>query len=166
MLNGRDAVLAVGVAAASALAMSLVLSAASAPPDFRARLAALASQARLTGDLMRSLPAANPYPADAFCGRDTADAIRRLRDKLSAAAAETNLTLDGLEVRPDLETPGPSTLKPLRLRFFATGSYENVVMLLAVLSRQRPEVFADAVDMTSKTSNVSMSFSGRAFCSA
>jgi hypothetical protein len=165
-VNVRQAVLAVGVAAASALAMSLILAGASSPPDFRARLAALETQAQQTSELMRPLPAGSLYPADALCGRDTAAAARKLHDGLSAAVAQASLTLDSLEVRPDLDTSEPATLKPLRVRLSATGPYEGVVMLLATLSRQRPDVFADGVDLTGKTSNVTMSFSGRVFCSA
>jgi Type II secretion system (T2SS), protein M subtype b len=165
-VNARHAVLAVGVAAASALAMSLVLAAASSPPDFRTRLAALETQAQQTSELMRPLPTGSLYPADALCGRDTAAAARKLHDSLSAAAAQANLTLDSLDVRPDFDPSGPAALKPLRVRFSATGPYENVVMLLSTLSRQRPDLFADGVDLTAKTSNVALSFSGRAFCSA
>lgn len=163
-LRVRDTALAIGVATASALAMGLLLASASSPPDFKVRLEALQSQTRQTQDLMRPLPAGSLYPTDAICRGDANAAAKGLRDGLSAFAAQASLSLDALDARP--ESAEAARLTPVRLRFSATGSYESVVMLLAALSRQRPDVFADEAVLTSKTSNVTLSFSGRAFCSA
>jgi len=165
-LNPRDAALAIGVATASALAMGLVLAGVSSPPDFRTRLTALETQVQQTRTLMRPLPAEGLYPADAICRGDANAAVKALRDNLSAFAAQAGLSLDTLDIRPEPVAGEPGLLTPVRLRFTATGSYESVVMLLAALSRLRPDVFADGVDLTSKTSNVTLSFSGRAFCAA
>jgi hypothetical protein len=50
-------------------------------------------------------------------------------------------------------------------RFQASGSYESALMAMDQLAKRRPQVFADTVDLTSKTSSVTLVFSGRVFCS-
>jgi hypothetical protein len=164
-LSPRDAALAVGVAAAAALAMGVALASASTPANFRARLAVLETQTQQSHSLMRPMPAGSLYPLDALCRGDPGAAAKRLHDGLAAFAAQANISLDVLDARPEADAASPSGLTPIRLRFTATGSYESAVTLLAALSRQRPDIFADGVDLTSKTSNVTVSFSGRAFCS-
>jgi len=155
---------AAGVAAACALAMGLGLAWASAPPQFSARLAGLSAEANQARDLMRTSPVDRLYSQDAFCRAEPASTAKTLRDSLSATAAQANLSVDFLEAHPEAPAEGLGVLTPIRLKFTVTGSYEGVVALLAALARQRPDVFADGLDVTAKTANVTASFSGRAFC--
>jgi len=161
----RDTVLAIGVAAAAALAMGFALASASTPANFQSRVAALETRDQQARNLMRPSAAGSVYPADAICRGDPSVAAKGLRDNLAAFATQANLSLDILDARPETDAGSQGALAPVRLRFTVTGPYESVVMLLSALSRQRPDVFADGVDLTSKTSNVTLSFSGRAFCS-
>ncbi len=46
----------------------------------------------------------------------------------------------------------------------ATGRYDMVLAYLKLLSRDGPEIFADAVDLKSEVSAVSLKLSGRVMC--
>jgi hypothetical protein len=71
-----------------------------------------------------------------------------------------------LDVRPEPAPDLSERLVPVRIRFAAVGTYENTVALMAVLARERPEVFVDSLDLTPRVSNVTLAFSGRVFCAA
>jgi hypothetical protein len=161
----RDAALGFAVAAGSALLMAFILASAGSPSGFRGRLQQLETQARQTQDLLRPKPSDDLYPADAICQGDPTMIGKAFRNSLTTFAAQASLNLETLDVGVEPPTSDPSALTPVRLRFTATGPYEGAIMFLQSLSRQRPEIFADAVDLTSKTSNVTISFSGRVFCS-
>ncbi|WP_329638687.1 GspMb/PilO family protein [Phenylobacterium sp.] len=161
-----DLALAAGVAMAGALAMALLLTQLGAPAKLSARLEALTVKTDQARDLMRAPPSDRLYAADALCRHDPGAAAQALREGLAASAAQANLSVDFLEAHPDGPGDSPGGLAPMRLKFSVTGSYENVVGLLATLARQRPAIFADGVDLTAKTANVTASFSGRAFCAA
>lgn len=154
---------AVAIATLGALATALGLAHLAAPRDMRPRLEALAGQAQHLRSDLQPVASAPLIPAGAIC-RDTEAAAKTLRDSLTGAANQAGLGLEMIDARADVAANGTAKLAAVRLRFTATGSYESVIGLIAALSRQRPELFADNVDIVSKTSNVSLTFSGRAFC--
>lgn len=165
-LTLQETALAVAVAASAAVLAGLVLAWVSAPANFKGRIAAVEEQSGQVRALVRPAPHDGAFPSDAICHRDPAAAAKTLRDGVTAAATQNNLNLDMLDARPDMPVNGGPGVAAVRVRFTTTGSYEGTVALLATLSRQRPALFADTVDLVSKTSNVSFTFSGRAFCAA
>jgi len=162
----RDAAAVAAVGVVCALTMGLGLASLSSPSDFVDRVDALETRTQASQDLIRKSRAAPVFAADALCHRDADRQAQGLRAELAALATQTNLTLDGLDTHLESPSETASALAPVRLRFTTTGSYENVVLLLQNLSRHRPELFADTVDLTAKTANVTLTFSGRVFCAA
>ena len=62
-------------------------------------------------------------------------------------------------------TPVGDSLLAVNFRFETIGSYEDAMALLSDLDAVRPTLFADTVDLVSKTSAVSLQFSGHFYCS-
>lgn len=156
---------AAAVATAFAIAMNLLASALSTPTRFRDRLTALQEKTDSLRRVLRPHAEPSPYPSNAVCSSGGAEQ-QRLRNALTGQADATKMILSGLEIGPDDQAALGETLFPLRLRFQAQGSYEAALAMMQTLARERPVIFADAVDLTSKTSSVTLKFSGRIFCSA
>jgi hypothetical protein len=159
-----DTMLALAVAASGAALMGLILVTASAAPNMKARLEALDVRTERIQALSRQAPADAMGPPDSLCHQDPAEAAKREHDAVAVLGAQANVTLDAVDARPDLSGDTQAGLTPIRLRVSATGSYESIMALLAALSRQRPLVYVDSLDLTPKVSNVTAVISGRSFC--
>ena len=160
----RDAIIAVSVALASALVLGLILAAISTPPDFKARLVEVQQQVDEAGRLARPSRTPSAYPADALCTRLPAEQAQILRSDLTEAAAQARVEVKRMEVGLGGST-SDERLAPLRVKVEASGSYESALLMLEAMGKLRPQIFADTVDLTPKASTVTLSFSGRAFCS-
>jgi len=158
-----DTMVGVGVALAGALVVGLALSSFGKAPDFNTRVTTLEADTVRAQGLLAGSGKDAPAPPDALCRQPSAEAARRLHDSLAASAARVGVPTDLLDVRPE-GRGDPNAPEPLRIRINGTGSYEGVIGLVAEMARARPQVFVDSLDLTPKTSNVSLSFSGRAFC--
>jgi hypothetical protein len=150
----------------SAVAMGVLLASLSAPQGFGVRLAALAQQADEAKRLARPVRVTDPLAADVACARPAPEQSETLRASLASGASGLGLSVTRLEVSPQ-GSAGPSAgVTPIVVRVDASGSYEAALGLLAQLHKASPQIFADSVDLVSKTSSVSISFTGRAFCAA
>ncbi|TAJ28694.1 GspMb/PilO family protein, partial [Bosea sp. (in: a-proteobacteria)] len=134
----------------------------STPKDFTTRLAAVEQRSVETRGMLRAR-GTNVFSPDAVCGRPTEVEANALQQELATYGARLNLRLSGLTIAPEVTTT--EGLAAIRLRFQASGSYESALLALDQLAKRRPQVFADSVDLTSKTSSVTLVFSGRLFCS-
>lgn len=162
-LAPRDLGVAAGLALSSALVMSMLLAAIASPKALTARVSALQGQSDEAARLLQRSRAPAGYPLDAVCSKSVDRQARDLRDALQGYAGALQLSVTGVEIEPVVARSG---LAPIRLRFQASGSYESAVRLLGALADQRPLIFADSVDMTSRTTSVTLVFTGRAYCSA
>lgn len=158
-----DVAFAVGGCAACALVFGVVLASLSTPKDFEARVAALQGQADRGASLLKPPRERSSYGVDALCTRDPNQQAQMLHELVTAQATQASLVLDALETRME-PADASERLIPVRLRFSVTGSYDGAVGLLALLSRERPQLFVDSLDLTPKVSNVTLSVSGRVFC--
>jgi hypothetical protein len=141
----------------------LVLSGLGKAPDLNARVAAVEAEAARAKALLASAGRETPAPPGALCRGAPSDAARRLHDALATQSAQAGLAPESLDVSPEDGGAGPT---PLRVRLTATGSYEAALGLLTLLAKTKPLVFADSVDLTPKISNVTLAFTGRAFCAS
>lgn len=162
----RDVMMAGGVAACCAIVAAVTLSSLSSPKDLDARAAAVEQKAAQAKRLFRPDRQAQTTAPDAVCSRRPEDQAAALRQSVGALATQAGLEMRTLDVRPEAPEAADAKLVPVRLRFEAIGPYDAVVGLVGQLSQQRPEIFVDAVDLVSKTSTVTIAFSGRVFCSA
>jgi hypothetical protein len=160
-----DLVPIVGIVAAAAVVTGLVLTGLASPPDFARRVAALDGRADQIRRWTSVRPGASQYPQGAICNIGLGKAQDLLRADIGGQAQASGLALSTLEVGADRDAPLGQTLVPIRVRFQVQGAYAAVIGLMDRLSRTRPLLFADAVDLTSNTTSVTMKFSGRAFCS-
>jgi hypothetical protein len=141
------------------------LSELSRPANLEGRLAAVQQDAEEARQLFHRR-STSTAPADAICRAAPATGATRLQDALGAATAASGVLQPAVEVRPGRSGDGQDRLSALMLRVEAQGSYEAALDLLARLSDVRPMIFVDTVDIRSATSFVTITISGRAYCSA
>lgn len=164
--SSKDILTALAIGAACAVTVAVLLASVARPSDVKEHTAAIEARVDRASGLFR--PARNPdaFGPDAICAQAPEIQAQALRETLNGFASQGGLEVRAIDARP-LDGAAPNAkLIPVRLKFEATGSYESIVLLLDSLGRQRPEVFVDALDLTAKTSNVTLAFSGRVFCSA
>lgn len=157
---------AAALATACAVAMSLLLTGLSSPPDFQQHIAALEQKIAGARQVLRPHLEGSGYGADAVCKKALGQEVQLLRKDVVAQADAAKLMVSGLDIAPDNQTSLGETLAPLRLKLQAEGSYEGALSLMAGLARERPMIFVDTVDLGSKTSSVTLKLSGRVYCSA
>lgn len=165
-LSPSDIAVAAGVGAVAALGLGALLASLSTPRDFQSRIGALQQTAERAEALLRPVRDRGPFGVEALCTRDPGQQADRLRELVSARAAAAGLSVDSLEARAEPAPEVSEQVTPVRLRFTVTGSYDGVVGLAALLSRERPQVFVESLDLVPKVSNATLSLSGRAFCGA
>ena len=157
--------LAAGLALVCALATVFVSSALAKPNRLDARLLTASRNADLATRLLGQDRATAQLGGNSTCAADLPVEAARLRRELTAMTAALQLQHATVEVSPE-PTGRAGVLAPLRIRLSASGSYDAALGTLGRLTAARPVVFIDTVDLTSKTSFVTLAISGRVFCSA
>ncbi len=156
--------LAVAVAMAGALAALVAaagLSALARPADRAARVAALQVKLDRLQRLERAPVGGLVHPRGAVCRDGAIRGEALVEQKLRAALGQARLV--SLAFDPAAASDGTPTA--VGLRFEVEGSYEDATALLAALDAARPTVFADTIDLQTRTSAVALHFSGRFYCS-
>lgn len=161
----RDLAIAAGLGLMATLAAAFILASVASPKDFNARLA------KVDADLDSAARAARPsrtapgFAPDAICTGGVANAQQALITSLTGQASQSKLTLSGVDITPASPMEG-AKLTAVSVRFVAAGPYEGVMSLLDQLSRSRPILFVDSMDLVTRDSSVALTFSGRLFCAA
>jgi len=163
-LNTQNAMVAAGLALAGAVTMGVLLASLSAPPHFRARVAALKQQADEASRLLRPARMDGAAGVGSVCAR-AGEQPEALRKDLADYASQLGLQLSGVDIVTEPDVGAHEALTPLQLRFEATGGYDGALGLLDLLSRRQPDVFVETVDLTSNVSSVTIAFSGHVYCS-
>jgi len=158
----QTALLAAGVAAVCAVVAGVSMATISRPQNFAARLQALDARLDLIQRMGRRAAAGAPSEVQGRCANGAAGQVQTLKDEIAASEARLDLQPATLDVRPAQTDEGGVT--PVTLHIEVTGSYQGALTLLDELSKRQPTVFVDKTDLTSRTSNVTLSFSGRVFC--
>jgi hypothetical protein len=153
-------------AAVTAVLTVLLLGILAAPTDFRLRVDDLARHAVELQASARRSGEPEDLPLEAVCTGPPDRQIERVRAFVTSTAQAQKLDLKRLQIGIELGSHLNETLTPVRVRFQAEGGYEGALGMLDALSRMRPILFADSVDLRSKTSSVVFDISGRMFCSA
>ncbi len=85
-----------------------------------------------------------------------------VEQKLRAALGQASLV--SIAFDPEAATFGGAPTA-VGLQFEIEGSYEDAAALLTALDAVRPTIFADTIDLKTRTSAVALHFSGRFYCS-
>ena len=152
-----------GVAAVSAAGFSFLLKAVATPRDFEVRAAAVEEGIEGVRRAIGRRVGDDQLGAGAICKIPLSEQSQALRTVLTSHAEQHRLKLSGMEVAPDVSVLG-ETLVQGRLRFRVEGDYETTVATLDMLNQARPKIFAETVELTSGSSSVTLSFSGKFFC--
>jgi hypothetical protein len=132
------------------------------PADRAARLAEVERKLDRIETLQRGATDDGPtYPRGAICREGVGRGVGVVEQKLRAQLGQAKLAAIAFEP----STPVGDSLLAVKFRFEAVGSYEDAMTLLRGLDAARPTLFADSVDLVSKTSAVSLQFSGHFYCS-
>jgi hypothetical protein len=156
------AVAAAIIGGAVAIITATGLSAMARPDDRAARLAQLERKLDRIETLQRGAADGGPaYPRGAICREGVGLGAGAVEQKLRAALGQAKLTAIAFEP----STPAGDSLLAVHFRFETVGSYEDAMILLSGMDAARPTLFADSIDLVSKTSAVSLQFSGHFYCS-
>jgi hypothetical protein len=156
------AVAAAIVGGAAAIVTATGLSALARPADRAARLAELERKLDSIEALQRGAADGGPtYPRGAICREGVGRGADVVEQKLRAQLGQAKLAVIAFEP----STPVGDSLLAVNFRFETVGSYEDAMALLGGLDAARPTLFADSIDLVSKTSAVSLQFSGHFYCS-
>jgi hypothetical protein len=164
--NPVDVAVALAAGGGAALVLGVALSAIATPHDFQSRTAALGERATRAESLLRPVRDRGAFGVEALCTRDAIEQAKQLHEVVTSEATNAGLVIDSLETRLEPAPEISERVMPVRLRVSVTGSYEAAVGLAALLSRERPQVFVDSLDLVPKVSNVTLSLSGRVYCGA
>jgi hypothetical protein len=159
----QEALVAGGLAAVAAAAAVFGMLSITKPGHFDARVADLQGKVDSARRMMPAV-ATRAFAPTALCSAAPQAAADKLSADLKTAAHSLQLNNVDVQVSPQREVDGG--LVPLTVRFNASGQYTAMLAVLQKLSGLRPVLFVDTVDLTSKTSFVTFSLSGRVLCSA
>jgi hypothetical protein len=151
--------------ALSGVLSAVALAAIATPPRFEARLAALDADTATAAQSLRKRPRGDILPPDAACPSAGPGEIQALRDALKRTAETFRLEQATVSVEADPAADARG-LAALKVQLDGQGQYDAALGALQHLSTLRPMVFIEAVDLESKTSFVTLSIKGHAFCSA
>jgi hypothetical protein len=155
------AVAAAMIGGAMAIVTATGLSALARPADRSARLAEVDRKLDRIEILQRGDSDGPSYPRGAICREGVGRGVGIVEQKLHADLGQARLVAIAFEP----STPVGDSLLAVNFHFEVVGSYEDAMTLLRGLDAARPILFADSVDLVSKTSAVSLRFSGHFYCS-
>lgn len=135
----------------------------SKPTGFEDRIAVLTARTDLAERMIQRGLGGATEPLGA-CISGPSGQIQALKDEIAADAQRLSLQSGPLETRLADLTEGGVT--PIGLKLEVRGSYQAAMSLLDTLSARRPMLFVDTVDLTSKSSSVTLTLQGRVFCVA
>jgi hypothetical protein len=163
-LQGPALAAAAAIAVAvGALGAAAGLSALSRPDDYDARLARLnAGIATLTKARTRAGGDGPTYSRGAICKGGTQSGAETVRALIRAGGAGLEVSELSFAAAPESEVPG---LRATAFRFRAVGPYDKATGLLGAMAGAEPKIFADKADLVSQGAAVSLTFSGRFYCS-
>jgi hypothetical protein len=150
------------IGGAVAIAAAMGLSALARPVDQITRLAELNRKIDRIEALQRAPSDGVTYPKGAVCREGVGRGASLVEQKLRSGLGQARLVRVAFDPSTAVEGEG---LMAVSFRFETLGSYEDALGLLRGLDAARPTIFADSVDLVSKTSAVSLQFSGRFYCS-
>jgi len=164
--SGLSIALAAGMAVLFAASIGLSLAALAKPSETDARISVRQQKIRALEQVFQARTSPRLYPADAICRQRPDQAAAQLRTLITGQAQAAKLAVTAVEIGSDPQAPLGETLAPLRIQLTTQGAYDATLSLMATMARYRPMIFVDAVDLSSKTSSVSLKFSGHLYCAA
>jgi hypothetical protein len=155
----------VTIGALAGVAFVFVLAMIAHPPGLQRQVARASTELTELESRLQAPGDPFAYPAHALCRTNPNTAAPAMQARLAAVAGADGVTLSGLSATPGAADEAAGGIAPVALQFDASGRYDQVVGFMDALAKGAPEVFVDAVDLKSETSQVSLKFQGRIYCS-
>lgn len=133
------------------------------PENFNNRVANLEDRVTEIRRLSRAPAAARAYRAGALCVGADPEALSAISSDLQSRASGLGLTLVSLALTP--ATPRQGGVDRVDLQVEVTGPYPAVTGMLGSFAAQTPRMFVDRLDLTDRTTTVSLRFTGHFYCS-
>ena len=141
------------------------LSALSTPQHFGSRLADAEARITRAQSLANQPHDASVYLRHALCRGSPDQVADMVRMEVARAAEQARVTAPQVVVTPVDAQGGEAGAYPVMFTVETMDRYDLVLAFLGRLSQAEPQVFADTLDLTSKTSAVSLKLTGRVLCS-
>ncbi len=134
------------------------------PPHMRARLDRLEAAIQQVQSRARQPMTGSVYLAHALCRSPPATAAELVRTELVRAAVGARLNSAQVILAPTTMADASERTFPVLFTVQATDRYDLVLGFLQKLAAAEPQVFADTIDLASRTSAVSLKLTGRVVC--
>jgi hypothetical protein len=115
--------------------------------------------------MLRSPGDPDAYPRGAVCEAWPATVAVTVSQTIQATAKTGGLAVSALTVNPGASSGSGRRLAPVSVQLRATGPYTSVVHFLDALSKTRPMIFLDSVDLKTNITAVELNMNGRFYCS-
>lgn len=115
--------------------------------------------------MIRSPGDPDAYPRGAVCEAWPATVAATVSQTIQATAKTAGLAVSAVTVNPGASGGSGRRLAPVSIQLRATGPYASVVHFLDALSKTRPMIFLDSVDLKTNTAAVELNMNGRFYCS-
>ena len=156
---------AVVAAVAAAMAAFAALSGLSTPARLGGRIDALEANIERARAVLERPREPSHYLSDPICHAGSSNAADVVRAELSRAASQSGLAPPNVTIAGGGADP-TSQIYPVMFTVDVTDRYDLILGFLDRLAQSEPEVFADSLDLVSKTSAVSLKLTGRVECLA
>ena len=138
----------------------------SRPSELNGRIGVIESDMRQADGVLRRTADTSHYLPNPLCRTGPSLAGDLVRTELAHAARDAGLGAPSITMIPLGSQDPTSQTFPVTFSVEATGRYDLVLSFLGRLAQSEPEVFADSIDLASKTSAVSLKLTGRVICLA
>ncbi len=156
---------AVVIGLGCAIGMFWALSALSAPSHLKARTEVIEQGIERAHAVLRRPREPSHFLPAPICRAAPSMAGDLVRAELGKAARQAGLSAPAITITPSGLDLASQTY-PVMFTLEVTDRYDVELGFLSRLAQSEPEVFADSLDLTSRTSAVALKLSGRVECQA
>ena len=161
--QARITAVAVVAAVVATLLTLAIVSLLSRPSSLRSRVSSLDARIARVEALRKRSSGRHEFPVGSICTVDPGHTSAALHAFLQNAGASMHLPLLNVSTLAEPSSED-ARVEATHFTFNANGDYASAVGLLQLLSRYRPSVLIERIDLVSKTSFIHMHLDGRVYC--
>ena len=165
LVNVNGVLIAVVLAVAGGWAGFALPGVLARPDHFTSRVQAIEVAAARIEGAPRESGDPSAYGLKAVCLEPAARAVDSLKDQLTRTAAAAGVATPRISISQPETVEVSGRLTPVLFTLESSGRYDSFLQMMTLLAENRPEIFADTLDLKSQTSTVAFKLSGRILCS-